>query len=143
MPGEKGKADVTSPRSVRRLGLLAAAIGTATAVVALAASSLAPAAPLKSAAGHKCLVMTGAGDPAFVRNFNPFTATGLPSGQFTKGAFYEGLIISPEGGKPAVPWLARTWKWSNGNKTLTLNLAKNVEVVGRSSLSPRPMSSTA
>jgi peptide/nickel transport system substrate-binding protein len=116
------------PRSVRRLGLLAGAIGTATAVVALAASSLAPAAPLKSAAaGHKCLVMTGSGDPVFTRNFNPFTGTGLPSGQFTKGAFYEGLIISPEGGKPAVPWLAKSWKWSNGNKTLTLSLANNAK----------------
>jgi peptide/nickel transport system substrate-binding protein len=116
-----------TPRSVRRLGLLTAAIGTAAVVTALAASAVAPAAQLKSAASHKCLVMTGAGDPAFVRNFNPFTATGLPSGQFTKGAFYEGLIISPEGGKPAVPWLAQSWKWSNGNKTLTLNLAQNVK----------------
>ena len=26
-----------------------------------------------------------------------------------------------------MPWLARTWKWSNGNKTLTLNLAQNVK----------------
>jgi peptide/nickel transport system substrate-binding protein len=26
-----------------------------------------------------------------------------------------------------VPWLARSWAWSNGNKTLTLNLAKNVK----------------
>jgi peptide/nickel transport system substrate-binding protein len=26
-----------------------------------------------------------------------------------------------------VPWLARTWAWSHGNKTLTLHLAKNVK----------------
>jgi peptide/nickel transport system substrate-binding protein len=71
--------------------------------------------------------MTGSGDPAFTKNFNPFTATGLPSGSFVKGAFYEGLLISPEGGKPAIPWLARSWKWSNGNKTLTLSLAKGVK----------------
>jgi len=71
--------------------------------------------------------MTGSGDPAFVKNFNPYTATGLPSGQFVKGAVYEPLVVSPEGGKPAVPWLARSWKWSNGNKTLTLNLAKGVK----------------
>ena len=81
----------------------------------------------KSAAGHKCLVMTGSGDPAFVKNFNPYTATGLPSGQFIKGAVYEGLIISPEGGLPARPWLAQSWKWSNGNKTLTLNLVQNAK----------------
>jgi peptide/nickel transport system substrate-binding protein len=78
-------------------------------------------------ANHTCLVMTGSGDPAFVKNFNPYTATGLPSGSFVQGAMYEPLVISPEGGLPAVPWLARSWKWSNGNKTLTLNLAKNVK----------------
>ena len=86
----------------------------------------APSAISKTAA-HKCLVMTGSGDPAFVRNFNPYTATGLPSGQFVKGALYEGLIVTPAGGLKPVPWLARTWKWTNGNKTLTLNLAKNVK----------------
>ena len=57
---------------------------TALIVVAVAAARpLAPsgqASPLSSAAAtaHPCLVMTGSGDPAFVKNFNPFTATGLP-----------------------------------------------------------------
>lgn len=80
-----------------------------------------------AAAAHSCLVMTGSGDPAFVKNFNPFTAISLPSGAFVKGAFYEPLIVTtPAGGGHQYPWLARTWKWSNGNKTLTLSLAKNV-----------------
>ena len=106
---------------------------TALIVVAVAAARpLAPsgqASPLSSAAAtaHPCLVMTGSGDPAFVKNFNPFTATGLPSGQFVRGAVYEGLTVSPEGGKPTLPWLARSWKWSNGNKTLTLQIAKGVK----------------
>src|SRR5437868_15444799 len=80
-----------------------------------------------AAAAHRCLVMTGSGDPAFVRNFNPYTATGLPSGSFVQGAFYEPLIVTPEGGLKPVPWLARSWKWSNGNKTLRLNLAHGVK----------------
>src|SRR5437763_32805 len=71
--------------------------------------------------------MTGSGDPAFVKNFNPYTATGQPSGAFVQGAFYEPLIITGEGGLKPVPWLARSWTWSNGNKTLTLNLAKGVK----------------
>ena len=45
-------------------------------------------------AGHKCLVMTGSGDPTFTKNFNPYTATGLPSGAFVQGAFYEPLIVT-------------------------------------------------
>src|SRR5215211_2923896 len=122
--GEKGQ----QMRSLRTR-LLATAV-TATAVAALVSSATAPAMPSGTAiaaAGHECLVMTGSGDPAFTKNFNPYTATGLPSGSFVQGAFYEPLVITPLGGLPAVPWLARTWKWSNGNKTLTLNLARGVK----------------
>ena len=36
-----------------------------------------------------------------------------------QGAFYEPLIVVPAGGAKTVPWLARSWKWRNGNKTLT------------------------
>ena len=108
------------------------AVAVAAGCVALAAalSASTPAAtdsPVKITAGHKCLVMTGSGDPTFIKNFNPYTATGLPSGSFVQGAFYEPLIVTAEGGLKPVPWLARSWKWSNGNKTLTLNLARNAK----------------
>ena len=108
---------------------LGAALLAALCVVAIAAARPTghAAAVVQAAKSHSCLVMTGSGDPAFTKNFNPFTATGLPSGQFVKGAIYEGLMVSPEGGKPTLPWLARSWKWSNGNKTLTLQLAKGVK----------------
>src|SRR5881398_1159375 len=117
---------------------LAAATGAAALLAALIIVAVAAARPLglaghaaplvrAAAAAHPCLVMTGSGDPAFIKNFNPFTATGQPSGTFVQGAFYEPLIVTPEGGLKPVPWLARTWKWSNGNKTLTLHLARNVK----------------
>src|SRR5213079_238194 len=41
--------------------------------------------------------------------------------------FYEPLIATPAGGSKTIPWLARSWKWSSGNKTLTLNLARNAK----------------
>jgi peptide/nickel transport system substrate-binding protein len=109
---------------------IAVAVAGASLALAAALSTSTPAAvdgPLKINAGHKCLVMTGSGDPTFTKNFNPYTATGLPSGSFVQGAFYEPLIITAEGGLKPVPWLARSWKWSNGNKTLTLNLARGVK----------------
>lgn len=118
-------------RSTRRLAIIAAAVGIAAILAALTASSSAPAATRSAGAaqaGHTCLVMTGSGDPAFVKNFNPYTATGLPSGGFVRGAFYEPLIISTvAGGGKQYPWLAKSWKWSNGNKTLTLNLQHGVK----------------
>ena len=123
-----------SAGSPGRPWLTVTAAGALAALVVLVVATVSPAAvrgtapsAISKTAAHKCLVMTGSGDPAFVRNFNPYTATGLPSGQFIKGALYEGLIVTPAGGLKPVPWLARTWKWTNGNKTLTLNLAKNVK----------------
>jgi peptide/nickel transport system substrate-binding protein len=81
-----------------------------------------------AAAAHQCLVMTGSGDPAFVKNFNPYLGANLPSTAVVAGAFYEPLMITTAvGGGHQYPWLARSWKWSNGNKTLTLNIAKGVK----------------
>jgi peptide/nickel transport system substrate-binding protein len=113
-------------RTPRQLAALPAAVVAALLTV-LVGTGAAPAATTGGQAGHQCLVMTGAGDPAFVKNFNPYTATGLPSGTVVQGAFYEPLIITGEGGLKPVPWLARSWAWSNGNKTLTLHLANGVK----------------
>jgi peptide/nickel transport system substrate-binding protein len=120
-------------RSTRRIGLVAgvggAVILAALVVAAVAFASTAsksPTALSKAVAAHKCLVLAGSGDPAFVRNFNPFTSTSTPGGALSKGAIYEPLIVTTvAGGGATHPWLAQSWKWSNGNKTLTLNLRKN------------------
>src|SRR5215471_4609376 len=119
-----------SPRPRHVLVGVGAALLAALTVVAIAAakptSHPSPVA-VSTAKAHSCLVMTGSGDPAFTKNFNPFTSTGLPSGSFVQGAFYEPLIVTGEGGLKPVPWLARTWQWSNGNKTLTLGLARGAK----------------
>jgi peptide/nickel transport system substrate-binding protein len=117
---------------MRRSPLVAAAFAallaalTATAIFVSSAAAPAPAAGATKAA-HKCLVMTGSGDPAFVKNFNPYAGGGLPSNSIVQGAMYEPLIAVPSGGTKTIPWLARSWKWSNGNKTLTLHIAPNAK----------------
>src|SRR5437764_3648003 len=124
--GEKGQPMRRKLRTPRRLAAAVVVVGCALPATLL--TGAAPAAvytgssSVTVAAAHRCLVMTGSGDPVFVRNFNPYTATGLPSGSFVQGAFYEPLIVTPEGGSRPIPWLARSWKWSRGNRTLTLNL---------------------
>jgi hypothetical protein len=101
----------------------ACVIGAVAAVAAILApgASARPAQQAKPAAGaHPCLVMTGSGDAAFTRSFNPYSGSVL-NGGFMKGAMYEPLIIATvAGGGKIYPWLAQSWKWSNGNKTLTL-----------------------
>src|SRR4051794_33331501 len=112
-----------------RLGIVVA--GLTAALTALLGTAAAPAAVDGAgsvSAGHQCLVMTGSGDQAFVKNFNPYTATSLPSGGFVRGAIYEPLMISTAaGGGHQYPWLASSWKWSGGNKLLTLSLRKGVK----------------
>jgi len=109
---------------------LTSVLGAAAVVVALLVqpASARHAAAFAASAGHKCLVMTGSGDPVFTKNFNPYTAQSSPSGGFVRGAFYEPLIITTAaGGGHQYPWLAKSWKWSNGNKTLTLALQHGVK----------------
>src|SRR5436190_316873 len=97
------------------------AVGAAGAAVLLVALLVqgAGAGTAKVSVGHPCLVMTGSGDPAFTKNFNPYAGGGLPSNSIAQGAFYEPLIVVPAGGRKTIPWLARSWKWSNGATTLT------------------------
>ena len=90
-----------SPRSTRWLA--AAVVACCAAILGGARRGHARSSPTETrrppdgGAAHKCLVMTGSGDPAFIKNFNPYTATGLPSGQFVQGAFYEPLIVTRRG----------------------------------------------
>jgi peptide/nickel transport system substrate-binding protein len=116
-------------KAIRLTGVVGAAAVVVALLVQSAGARPAQQAALNTAsAGHKCLVMTGSGDPAFTRNFNPYTAQSLPSGGFVRGAFYEPLTITTAaGGGHQYPWLAKSWKWSNGNKTLTLALQQGVK----------------
>src|SRR3954465_3876946 len=114
-------------RTTHRVALVVIAVG---AILATVLSAATPAAVDRGAgssatAAHKCLVMTGSGDPAFTRNFNPYTATRPPSGSFVQGALYEPLLITAEGKSKPQPWLARSYSWGNRNKTLRLNLVRN------------------
>ena len=60
-------------------------------------------------------------------SFNPFNPGNLGEG-VTMGQVYEPLafVDTLENGK-ATPWLATSWAWSGGNKTLTFTIRKGVK----------------
>ena len=110
----------------KRLTSIAGVVAIAVAALVVQSAGARPA--QQAAAGHQCLVMTGSGDPAFTRNFNPYTAQSLPSGGFVRGAMYEPLMITTAaGGGKQYPWLAKSFKWTNGNKVLNLTLQRGVK----------------
>jgi peptide/nickel transport system substrate-binding protein len=102
------------------------------AVVLLGAIALATTAAsggsVRQAAGHPCVVATGSGDAAFIRNFNPFQAGAQVSRDFTAGGIYENLVISTVfGGGNVYNVLAKKFTWSNGGKLLTIAIQPNVK----------------
>jgi peptide/nickel transport system substrate-binding protein len=102
-------------------GLLGVVVVTA-AIAGYAASANGA----RAASSHRCVVATGSGDAAFVRNFNPFN-TGA-SRDFTWGGIYENLLISTAfGGGNQYNLLAKTLAWSKDGKTLTVTVQPNAK----------------
>lgn len=58
-----------------------------------------------------------------VKNFNPFSPTALQS---TLGHFYEPLLVSNNYTGEIIPWLAKSYQWSEDLTTLTLYLHDHV-----------------
>jgi peptide/nickel transport system substrate-binding protein len=72
----------------------------------------------------RCIVATDEVTTAWVRNFNPFSPSGLDS---NTGGIYEPLIIiTNAGGGHIYPWLATAYKWMNGYRTLLLTIRHGV-----------------
>ena len=134
-------------RSLRTRSLAAAAAVSGLAALAtLVSSAGAPAATGGAgapAAAHKCLVMTGSGDPAFTKNFNPYAGGGLPSNAIAQGAFYEPLIVMPAGGTQDHPVARPHVEVEQRQQDADAEPRSERQVVGRHSGSRRPTSSTA
>jgi peptide/nickel transport system substrate-binding protein len=113
-------------RAVRTRALAGLAGAVLLSALLVGSSSAQPTAFAGQAQKHRCLVATGSGDPAFVRNFNPYVQ-GLPSSSFVRGGMYEPLVITtPAGGGREYKWLAQNYSWSKDGKTLTLDIRRNV-----------------
>src|SRR6201996_2880377 len=68
----------------------------------------------------KALVMESSPETTITQTFNPFVPTGAPWGMGATGLIYEPLIQFDLAAPPKYyPWLATSYAWSNGGKTLT------------------------
>lgn len=97
-------------------------------LVSATGMSLALAACTSSGKSNGSLILnTGGTATGLTRVFNPYLATNaevLGSG----GMIYEPLVqVNPAKANDIIPWLAKSWTWSNDNKTLEVKLQPNVK----------------
>lgn len=81
------------------------------------------------ASGHVILTVVGNTGGPQPRTFNPYLSTsGINALWGAAGMIYEPLVqldaVQPT---TSYPWLAKTWAWSNDNKTLTFHLRSGVK----------------
>ncbi len=119
---------------MRRLLLTGATAVLAAAALAACTSSGSSGSASGSAAGSAAgkgptgtLTIVNASGTQWNCSFNPFNPGNLGEG-VTMGQVYEPLafVDTLENAK-ATPWLATSWAWSNGNKTLTFTIRQGVK----------------
>jgi peptide/nickel transport system substrate-binding protein len=76
----------------------------------------------------KTLVMESSPETAITQDFNPFDTTAAAWGMGATGLIYEPLIQFDLAAPPKYyPWLATSYAWSNGGKTLAFTIRQGVK----------------
>jgi peptide/nickel transport system substrate-binding protein len=113
---------------MRRLLVTGAAVLIAAALAACSSSGSSGSAGSAAAKGPSgTLTISNAAGTEWNCSFNPFLPGNLGNG-ITLGQVYEPLaFVDTLENAQATPWLATSWAWSNGNKTLTFTIRKGVK----------------
>src|ERR1700730_7309887 len=114
----------------RTVKALAAATILAMGVQACSSSGSPSSTPTTSTAkmGPPLVVVDNTGQ-VFAQTFNPYVSTSLGTQENMQSLTYEPLLefnLMQPTAKP-VPWLASTYAWSNGGKTLTFTIRPGVK----------------
>jgi peptide/nickel transport system substrate-binding protein len=103
-------------------------------LAAACSSTAAPSPTSKSSGPSGVLTIDNESGGTWTCDFNPFNLSYI---SFSLGNIYEPLafVNTLQSGK-ATPWLATSWAYSNGNKTLTFTIRKGVKFTNGDPLTP-------
>ena len=114
--------------SHRRLFAVGAAGLLAAGLAACSSSSPSSSPTGTSNATGKTLVMESSPESTITQAFNPFVPTQAAYGMGATGLIYEPLIQFNLAAPPKYyPWLATSYAWSNGGKTITFTIRQGVK----------------
>jgi peptide/nickel transport system substrate-binding protein len=117
--------------SYRRLLAVATAGLLAAGLAACSSSASSNSSSSSSSAGTttgKTLVMESSPETAITQAFNPFATTQAAYGMGADGLIYEPLIQFNMVAPPQYyPWLATSYAWSNGGKTISFTIRQGVK----------------
>src|ERR1700735_2881444 len=141
---------ITSKRAVAlaATGLLAAGLAACSSSPASpSTSSSSPAAGSSSSASTSnapALVMESSPETSITQNFNPFVGSSPINGMGATGLVYEPLLQFDLANPSVKPydWLATSYTWSNGGKTITFAIRQNVKWSNGTALTPADVAFT-
>jgi peptide/nickel transport system substrate-binding protein len=117
-----------SHRRLLAVGAAAVLAGGLAACSSASSSSSASSGSNTSNTTGKTLVMESSPETAITQAFNPFVTTGAAWGMGATGLIYEPLIQFNLAAPPQnYPWLATSYAWSNGGKTITFTIRQGVK----------------
>jgi peptide/nickel transport system substrate-binding protein len=126
--------------AVATAGLLAAGLA---ACSSSSSSSGSAASSASAATTGKTLVMESSPETAITQDFNPLDKTQAAYGMGADGLIYEPLIQFNMVAPPQYyPWLATSYAWSNGGKTITFAIRQGVKWNNGTAMTPADVAFT-
>ncbi len=121
----------------RTLAAVAAAALLAAGAAACGSSSSTGSSNSKSSAASGTLTMESSPESTITQAFNPFVPTQAIFGMGADGLIYEPLLQFDIAAPPKYyPWLATSYKWSNGGKTVTFAIRQGVKFNNGTPMTP-------
>src|SRR5690348_5488764 len=127
----------------RKLAAVAAAALLAAGAGACSSSSSPGSSGSKSSSSSGTLIMESSPESTITQAFNPFVPTQAIFGMGADGLIYEPLIQFDIAAPPKYyPWLATSYQWSNGGKTVSFTIRQGVKFSNGTPMTPADVAFT-